>query len=94
MTPAVVKEIKWTLQKCRTNPREPKPTRALCTPPDYMSDSAKEAWNYAAHSPPGLLSALDGAVLKDRGKPTRSGVAGAAALNLFSSVERSGSVAN
>mgnify|MGYP000853931725 CR=1 FL=1 len=63
--PAVVKEIKGTLQACRTNPREPKPTTALCTPPDYMSESAKEAWNYAvANSPPGLLSALDGAVLE------------------------------
>lgn len=63
--PVVVKEIKGTLQKCRTNPREPKPTTALCTPPDYMSESAKEAWNYAvANSPPGLLSALDGAVLE------------------------------
>ena len=30
-----------------------------------MSDSAKEAWNYAvANSPPGLRSALDGAVLE------------------------------
>ncbi|MER2554705.1 MAG: P27 family phage terminase small subunit, partial [Thauera sp.] len=29
------------------------------------SESAKEAWNYAvANSPPGLLSALDGAVLE------------------------------
>ena len=63
--PVVVKEIKGTLQKCRTNPREPKPTTALCTPPDYMSESAKEAWNYAvANSPPGLLSALNGAVLE------------------------------
>jgi P27 family predicted phage terminase small subunit len=63
--PAVVKKIKGTLQKCRTNPREPRPTGALCTPPEYMSDSAKEAWNYAvANSPPGLLSPLDGAVLE------------------------------
>jgi P27 family predicted phage terminase small subunit len=63
--PAVVKKIKGTLQKCRTNPREPRPTGALCTPPEYMSDSEKEAWNYAvANSPPGLLSPLDGAVLE------------------------------
>lgn len=63
--PAVVKEIKGTLQKCRINAREPKPTTSLCEPPAYMSDGAKEAWNYAvANSPPGLLSALDGAVLE------------------------------
>ena len=63
--PVAIKQIKGTLQKCRTNPREPKPTGALCTPPEYMSDGAKEAWNYAvANSPPGLLSALDGAVLE------------------------------
>lgn len=63
--PVAVKTIKGTLQKCRTNPREPKPTGTLCTPPEYMSDSAKEAWNYAvSNSPPGLLSVLDGAVLE------------------------------
>ena len=63
--PLAIKQIKGTVQKCRTNPREPKPAGALCTAPEYMSDSAKEAWNYAvANSPPGLLSALDGAVLE------------------------------
>ena len=62
--PLAIKQIKGTVQKCRTNPHEPRPTTALCTPPEYMSDVAKEAWNYAvANSPPGLLSALDGAVL-------------------------------
>ena len=36
-----------------------------CTPPEYMSDRAKEAWDYAvANSPPYLLSGLDGAVLE------------------------------
>lgn len=63
--PLVIKQIKGTVQKCRTNPHEPRPTTALCTPPEYMSDAAKEAWNFAvANSPPGLLSALDGAVLE------------------------------
>lgn len=63
--PMAVKQIKGTVQKCRTNPREPKPVGTLCTPPEYMSDVAKEAWNYAvANSPPGLLSALDGAILE------------------------------
>ena len=56
--PLAIKQIKGTVQKCRTNPHEPRPTTALCTPPEYMSDVAKEAWNYAvANSPPGLLSA-------------------------------------
>ena len=63
--PTRVKQVKGTLQKCRTNAREPKPTSVLCDPPEYMSESAKEAWRYAVeHSPPGLLSALDGAVLE------------------------------
>jgi len=63
--PLAIKQIKGTVQKCRTNPRAPRPTGPLCTPPDYMSEGAKEAWNYAlTHSPPGLLSALDGAVLE------------------------------
>ena len=63
--PVAVKKIRGTLQKCRTNPREPKPTGTLSTPPEYMSDAAKQAWQYAVeNSPPGLLSALDGAVLE------------------------------
>ena len=63
--PATIKKIKGTLQKCRTNPNEPKPAGQLCDPPDYMSESAKEAWRYAVeNSPPGLLSALDGSVLE------------------------------
>jgi P27 family predicted phage terminase small subunit len=63
--PVAIKQIKGTLQKCRVQGREPRPTTLLCDPPEYMSDSAKEAWNYAvANSPPGLLSALDGAVLE------------------------------
>ena len=33
--------------------------------PDYMSEGAKEAWNYAVkNAPAGLLSALDGSVLE------------------------------
>ncbi len=63
--PLAVKQIKGTVQKCRTNPRAPKPVGTLCTLPEYMSDVAKEAWNYAvANSPPGLLTALDGAILE------------------------------
>ncbi len=63
--PVAVKKIKGTLQKCRTNDHEPKPVGTLGEPPEYMSDNAKEAWRYAVqHAPPGLLSALDAAVLE------------------------------
>ena len=63
--PVAVKKIKGTLQKCRTNPHEPRPGGVLGEPPEYMSDTAKEAWRYAvANAPPGLLSALDGSVLE------------------------------
>ena len=63
--PIAVKQIKGTAQKCRINPREPKPVGQLCAAPEYMSEAAKEAWNYAVeNSPPGLLSALDGAILE------------------------------
>lgn len=63
--PTAVKNLKGTLQKCRTNSREPKPSTLLGDPPEYMADAAKEAWRYAvANSPPGLLSALDGAIVE------------------------------
>lgn len=63
--PLAVKKIKGTLQKCRINPREPRPEGSLGAPPDYMSDIAKEAWTYAvANAPKGLLSSLDAAVLE------------------------------
>ena len=63
--PVAVKKIKGTLQKCRTNPREPRPVGTLGEPPEYMSDTAKEAWRYAvANAPAGLLSSLDASVLE------------------------------
>lgn len=63
--PAAVKKVKGTLQKCRGNPHEPRPTGKLGEPPEYMSDTAKEAWRYAIeNAPPGLLSSLDAAVLE------------------------------
>lgn len=86
--PVVVKRIKGTLQKCRTNPHEPRPTGRLGEPPEYMSDTAKEAWTYAVdNAPVGLLSSLDASVLERwancaglyreaLGKINRSGVAG------------------
>ena len=63
--PTTVKRIKGTLQKCRTNPREPKPQGDLVEPPDYMSDGAKSAWRYALEcAPPHLLKRLDMSVLE------------------------------
>lgn len=86
--PVAVKKIKGTLQKCRVNPREPRPSGRLGDPPEYMSETAKEAWCYAvANAPSGLLSSLDAAVLERwancaalyreaLGKINRAGVAG------------------
>ena len=86
--PVAVKKIKGTLQKCRTNPNEPRPQGLLGEPPEYMSEIAKEAWTYAINNaPPGLFSSLDAAVLERwancaglyreaLAKINRSGVAG------------------
>lgn len=86
--PMAVKKIKGTLQKCRTNPHEPRPTGRLGEPPEYMSDTAQEAWRYAIeNAPEGLLSSLDASVLERwancaglyreaLGKINRAGVAG------------------
>ena len=63
--PTTVKKIKGTLQKCRTNQREPKPVGDLVEPPAYMSDGAKAAWRYALEcAPPGLLRKLDMSILE------------------------------
>lgn len=63
--PTKVKELKGTLQKCRINEREPKPTGDLSEPPEYMSEGAKVAWRYALEcAPPQLLKRLDMSVLE------------------------------
>ena len=63
--PTTVKKIKGTLQKCRTNLREPKPQGDLVEPPEYMSDGAKSAWRYALEcAPPHLLTRMDMSVLE------------------------------
>jgi phage terminase small subunit len=63
--PTKVKQIKGTLQKCRTNLREPKPQGDLVDPPDYMPEGAKAAWRYALEcAPPHLLKRLDMSVLE------------------------------
>jgi P27 family predicted phage terminase small subunit len=63
--PTTVKKIKGTLQKCRTNSREPQPQGDLVEPPTYMTDGAKDAWRYAIDSAPQhLLRRLDMSVLE------------------------------
>ena len=63
--PTTVKQIKGTLQKCRTNLREPKPQGELVEPPEYMSEGARSAWRYALEcAPPHLLKKLDMSVLE------------------------------
>ena len=39
--PTKIKELKGTLQKCRINERELKPTGDLNEPPEYMSEGRK-----------------------------------------------------
>ena len=63
--PTAVKKIKGTLQKCRTNSREPQPEGDLVEPPEYMTEGAKQAWHYAIESAPAhLLRRLDMSVLE------------------------------
>ena len=63
--PTAVKKIRGTLQKCRTNLREPQPQGDLVEPPEYMTDGAKNAWRYAIESAPAhLLRRLDMSVLE------------------------------
>jgi P27 family predicted phage terminase small subunit len=63
--PTKIKELKGTLQKCRTNTREPKPEGDLVEPPAYMPEGAKSAWRYALEcAPPHLLKRLDMSVLE------------------------------
>ena len=63
--PTQVKQIKGTLQPCRTNYHEPIPEGLLVEPPDYMPEGAKAAWRYALEcAPPHLLKRLDMSVLE------------------------------
>ena len=63
--PTQVKQIKGTLQPCRTNFNEPIPEGLLVEPPDYMPEGAKAAWRYALEcAPPTLIRKLDMSVLE------------------------------
>ena len=60
--PTAVKKLQGTLQRCRANPAEPTPQNDLkaMTPPEYLTDSAKEIWAFAlSQAPEGMLSTLD-----------------------------------
>lgn len=60
--PTAVKKLQGTLQKCRANLAEPTPQNDLkaMTPPEYLTDSAKEIWAFAlSQAPEGMLSTLD-----------------------------------
>lgn len=63
--PTRIKQIKGTLQPCRTNVHEPIPEGMLVDPPEYMTEGAKAAWRYAIESaPPTLIKKLDMSVLE------------------------------
>lgn len=58
--PTALKKLQGTLQKCRTNPGEPVPTKFLEEAPEDFSDSVREIWNYALSvAPPNVLAAID-----------------------------------
>ena len=52
--PTKLKLLKGTAQKCRMNPKEPKPARGIPSPPPHLSDRAKTAWGYVG----GLLDRM------------------------------------
>ncbi len=63
--PTVIKRLRGTLQKCRTNPYEPQVKGTLGEPPEYMSADAKAAWRCAVqNAPPGLFCVLDAKMLE------------------------------
>lgn len=58
--PTAIKKLQGTLQKCRTNPGEPVPTKMLAEAPEDFSESVREIWNYALSvAPPNVLAAID-----------------------------------
>lgn len=65
-TPTALKLIKGTDQPCRINKKEPKPVRAIPSPPDYLSDRAKTTWGAVAVllDRMGVLTEADGLALE------------------------------
>jgi len=63
--PTHLKLVTGTAQKCRTNKREPKPKRALPSPPADLTDKAKTAWGAVSVilDSMGVLTEADGFAL-------------------------------
>jgi P27 family predicted phage terminase small subunit len=63
-TPTALKILRGNPGQRPLNRREPTPVGDLTAPPDWLTDSQKEAWAYAlAHAPLGLLKRIDAGVL-------------------------------
>ena len=46
--PTALKAVKGTLQKCRTNKKEPKPESIIPEPPEFITGIALEEWKRAS----------------------------------------------
>lgn len=58
--PTVVKELRGTLQPCRTNPDEPKPAEPLGDPPAHLARDEKAVWRELIRiTVPGVLTIQD-----------------------------------
>ena len=87
--PTAVKAMQGTLQKCRTNPNEPKPKGELknVVPPPYLTETAKDVWRYALdNAPEGLLTNLDFGIF------TQWGVCFAAFITMTAAMKEGGTV--
>ena len=65
-TPTALKLVKGTAQPCRINKHEPKPLRAIPSPPAHLSDRAKTAWGAVGVllDRMGVITEADGMVLE------------------------------
>jgi len=65
-TPTALKLVKGTAQPCRINKQEPKPLRAIPSPPAHLSDRAKTAWGAVGVllDRMGVITEADGMVLE------------------------------
>ena len=62
--PTHLKQLRGNPGKRRLNVNEPIPPGELNEPPEWMTESQKEGWNYAIeHAPAGLLKRLDRSAL-------------------------------
>lgn len=65
-TPTALKLIKGTARPCRINRAEPKPSRAIPSPPEHLSERARIAWGGIAVmlDRMGILTEADGLALE------------------------------